>query len=80
LYRVRHLSIGSKNGILYGLGIPLLVFAEPGITGGIFDHGVTDVFIHKMPRRDMTATEKRGLRSVFQKWQANVRLRYYDDK
>lgn len=34
-----------ESGILFGLGLPLLVFKEDGITGGIFDNGVTDVFI-----------------------------------
>ena len=31
------------------MGLPLLVFKEDGISGGVFDSGVTDVFIHKMP-------------------------------
>jgi hypothetical protein len=28
-----------EAGILFALGLPQLVFKEPGITGGIFDHG-----------------------------------------
>jgi hypothetical protein len=35
-----------EAGILFGLGIPLLIFRDAGITGGVFDVGVTDVFIH----------------------------------
>src|SRR5271166_2314308 len=35
-----------EAGILYSLALPLLVFKEEGITGGVFDNGVTDVFIH----------------------------------
>ncbi|MFY9959029.1 hypothetical protein [Bradyrhizobium sp.] len=35
--------------ILFSRRLPVLVFREKGISGGIFDEGVTDVFIHKMP-------------------------------
>jgi len=38
-----------EAGILFSLRLPVLVFRENGISGGIFDEGVTDVFIHKMP-------------------------------
>jgi len=33
-----------ESGILFGLHLPTLVFREDGITGGIFDIGVSDVF------------------------------------
>jgi hypothetical protein len=66
-----------EAGILYSLGLPLLVFAEEGVTGGVFDRGVTDVFVHRMPSPDMAAASKKGLQAVFQKWQANVRAHYY---
>jgi hypothetical protein len=38
-----------EAGILFGLGLPILIFREDGISGGVFDNGVTDVFVHKMP-------------------------------
>lgn len=66
-----------EAGILYALGLTLLVFAEPGISGGVFDRGVTDVFIHDMPTLKMPKNKKIALLSVFQKWQANVRSHYY---
>jgi hypothetical protein len=66
-----------ESGILFGLRLPLLVFAEPGIAGGIFDAGVTDVFIHKIPMPGMTSEERHGLGAVFLKWQAEVRALYY---
>jgi hypothetical protein len=64
-----------EAGILFGLGIPLLIFRDSGISGGIFDTGVTDVFIHPMP----TGRSGDGLNEVFLKWQASVRRRYYDE-
>ena len=52
-------------------------FKEDGITGGVFDPGVTDVFIHPMPKAVLAASEKKALRAVFLKWQAQVRNTYY---
>ena len=66
-----------EAGVLFGLGLPMVVFREEGIEGGVFDHGVTDVFVHKMPRRGMPAAERRALSAVMLKWQAGVRRRYY---
>jgi hypothetical protein len=66
-----------EAGVLYSLGLPLLVFAEEGVAGGVFDPGVTDVFVQRMPSPDMKPASKRALRAVFQKWQASVRTHYY---
>jgi hypothetical protein len=66
-----------EGGILFGLHLPLLVFAEEGLTGGVFDRGVTDVFIHRMPDPAMSSSAKKALSAVFQKWQASVRAHYY---
>ena len=66
-----------EAGILFSLGLPLLVFRESGISGGVFDHGVTDVFIHPMPLASLNPADKQALRAVFLKWQASVRNFYY---
>ena len=66
-----------EAGILFGMSLPLLVFAEDGIAGGVFDRGVTDVFIHRMPSKNMMSPAKKALSAVFQKWQASVRTHYY---
>ena len=63
-----------EAGILFSLGKPLLVFREDGIGGGIFDPGVTDVFIHKMPT---SKSDKSELREVFLKWRDRVGGVYY---
>jgi hypothetical protein len=69
-----------EAGILFGLGLPLLVFREEGIGGGIFDPGVTDVFVHHMPAPDIAENKRQELREVFLKWQARVREHYYRDR
>lgn len=63
--------------ILFGLGLPLLIFREPGISGGVFDPGVTDVFDHDMPSADDSSARRIELKGVFLKWQARVRDHYY---
>ncbi len=69
-----------EAGILFGLGLPLLVFREPGIEGGIFDPGVTDVFVNQMPPHDISKEKRQELREVFLKWQSRVREHYYRDR
>ncbi len=68
-----------EAGILFALDLPQLVFRDPGITGGIFDNGVSDVFIHAMPVPDKKGTLDRRVNDVFLKWQADVRRRYYEE-
>jgi hypothetical protein len=68
-----------EAGILYGLGLPLLVFREENITGGIFDSGVTDVFVHHMPTPPLSKENRSALSAVFLKWQSKVRSLYYQE-
>lgn len=67
-----------EAGILFGLGVPLLIFREPGIAGGVFDPGVTDVFVNRMPTNADAAEQVKSLNEVFLKWQASVRAKYYE--
>lgn len=66
-----------EAGILFGLGLPLLIFREDGVAGGVFDNGVTDVFVNKMPQSPLHASERRPLKEVFLKWHAKVKGHYY---
>ena len=47
-----------EAGILFGLRLPLLIFREPNVTGGVFDQGVTDVFVHPMPVPPLAVSER----------------------
>lgn len=66
-----------EAGILFALGLPQLVFREQGVTGGIFDNGVSDAFIHQMPLLDGGGRLQSSVNDVFLKWQAEVRQHYY---
>lgn len=68
-----------EAGMLYALGKPLLVFREPGISGGIFDVGVSELFINDMPVSPLAQPSADGLRQVFLKWSARIRTAYYNE-
>jgi hypothetical protein len=53
-----------EAGILFGLHLPLLVFKEDGIYDGVFDAGVTDVFLYPIPKPAMKPRERQALREV----------------
>lgn len=66
-----------EAGILFGLGLPILIFREDGISGGVFDNGVTDVFVHKMPLAKNRRVDEESLKEVFLKWHSRVLARYF---
>jgi hypothetical protein len=59
-----------ESGILFGLRLPILVFREDGITGGVFDNGVSDVFVHPIPSPDIEGLPKRHCDKYFRDGQA----------
>jgi hypothetical protein len=66
-----------EAGILFAKNLPLLVFRESGVEGGIFDVGSADLFIHDMPMSKLTPATRRALREGIRKWAALVHARYY---
>lgn len=65
-----------EAGILFGLKLPLLIFKEEGIEGGVFDYGITDAFIHTMPPGKPDKDKIDELKQVFLKWFAQVSTKY----
>ena len=68
-----------EAGILFSSGVPMMIFREAGLVGGVFDIGTSEVFIHQMPSKSMNAQALDDLDSVFQNWVARVRTKYYGD-
>lgn len=68
-----------EAGILFSAGLPMMIFREPNIRGGVFDVGATEVFVHQMPSSTISKDALDDLDSVFQKWAAKVRALYYGD-
>lgn len=65
-----------EAGILFGLKLPLLIFKEDGIEGGVFDYGISDAFIHTMPGAVPDKSKLDELKQVFLKWFAQVSSTY----
>ena len=65
-----------EAGILFSLRLPLMVFREDGITGGVFDPGVTDVFLQKLPLGGFTKSDRESLMFSVQNWATRVRSHY----
>lgn len=68
-----------EAGILFSSNLPMIIFREPGVSGGVFDIGTSEVFIHQMPTSSTSARARDDLDSVFQNWVARVRRHYYGD-
>jgi hypothetical protein len=68
-----------EAGILFSHQVPLIIFRETGVTGGVFDIGTSEVFIHQMPTSLTSAQALDDLDSVFQNWVGRVRSHYYGD-
>jgi hypothetical protein len=66
-----------EAGILFALTKPLLVFRDDGIEGGIFDNGVSDLFIQQMPDGTLRGKKRKAFREVLQKFAAQVHAHYY---
>ena len=66
-----------EAGILFAQQVPVLIFREEGVKGGVFDVGTSEVFIHNMPNRKMNNSAKESLDMVFQKWTSKVHAHYY---
>ena len=76
-----------ETGILFGLGLPLLVLKQKGITGGIFDEGASDVFVQPMPMpgpdwesKLSSGTGATPFEQALFRWQTLVRHHYYEDE
>lgn len=65
-----------EAGLLVGLHKPLLVFAEHGVSGGIFDPGAIGGVIQKLSAQRFGQVEKDGMRERIRQWSAQVRSQF----
>jgi hypothetical protein len=65
-----------EAGILFSLRLPLIVFREEGISGGIFDLGSSDVFIISLPLGEISEKKEEQIVFSLQNWAARVREHY----
>lgn len=65
-----------EAGIIFSMGLPLMVFRQDGIEGGVFDNGVTDVFIQRLPVGTVSTQDRDQIKASMQFWAAKVREHY----
>lgn len=68
-----------EAGVLFGLHKPLLIFREGNVSGGVFDNGVTDIFVHALPMEIWKKSDVSSMNEVFLKWHSKVRENYYNE-
>ena len=66
-----------EAGILFGLKLPLLIFREDNVHGGILDVGTTEVFVHPMPAARPSARKRTEVKEILLKWHAQVSSVYH---
>jgi len=66
-----------EAGILFSSGLPMMIFREEGVSGGVFDIGTSEVFIHQMPNSKTGTQALDDLDTVVGNWVAEVKARYY---
>jgi hypothetical protein len=65
-----------EAGVLFGMRLPLLIFREEGVEGGIFAEGSSETFVHAMPVPNMNRNQKEALDQVLLRWSAKARQIY----
>ena len=69
-----------EAGILFSMKKPILIFREHGIVGGVFDVGVSDVFVHDMPASADLPGRQGEIREVLLAWRGRVSTHYYGEE
>lgn len=57
-----------EAGILYSLGVPMLIFAEDGVTGGIFDAGMGNFLIHPFSADSFSDADAEHMAILIREW------------
>ncbi|UZF54627.1 hypothetical protein LH935_18005 [Gordonia polyisoprenivorans] len=65
-----------EAGILFALKIPLMVFRQAGVDGGIFGLGVSSAFVQTLPVGDLTTESVQAVEISIQNWAGKVREHY----
>ena len=65
-----------EAGVLFTLRLPLVVFREEGVCGGVFDPGASEVFVQDLPSKFPSDRQDQLIRTVIQNWVGKVRAHY----
>jgi hypothetical protein len=68
-----------EAGILFGMGLPLLIFKEPRVNHGIFDTSAHGLPVHEMLPKRSSEAQRREFSETFLKFQARVRAKFHSE-
>lgn len=63
-----------EAGVLFALDLPLIIFRESGIVGGIFDRDSSDNPVHNIQPNGVSGETEKWLNQVLNDWHRRVRL------
>lgn len=61
-----------EGALAYKKEIPVLVIAQEGVVGGIFDHGVTGQFVHETDLSNDKWFKSKEFQGIFQDWKKQI--------
>ena len=61
-----------EAALAYKQRIPVLVIAHEGVSGGIFDYGVTGEYVYTTKLNRMDWHKEKGFQGVFQEWMKRI--------
>ncbi len=68
-----------EAGVLFSLDLPIIVFKEAEISGGVFDTTVNDVLVQPMPTVPLSSDDHQALVEAMQRWHERVKARFDRD-
>lgn len=68
-----------EAGVLFSLDLPIIVFKEAEVSGGVFDTAVNDVLIQPMPALPLSSDDHKAMVEAIQRWHERVTDRFDRD-
>ena len=69
-----------EAGVLFSLDLPIIVFKEAEISGGVFDTAVNDVSVQPMPTVPLSSDDHQAMVEAMQQWHERVKSRFERDE
>jgi hypothetical protein len=68
-----------EAGMCYALGLPMSIFKDDSVQGGVFDVGSTGLFVQRIPQLSEWERNRAKISEVLWQWRTQVQARYYGD-
>jgi hypothetical protein len=62
-----------EAALAFRQGIPVLIVAQNGVSGGVFDYGITGQFVLKTDLHEMDWHQKTEFQTIFHDWRSRLK-------